>query len=88
MRPKGSQCYSRTLEGVYQVCQNMHKAHFQQKCSQIPEEMRSRLISLQQSCKRASSGKQFWVEGLRVHGVYEDGRGLRFCQLRPGGGGF
>lgn len=76
------------FKGVYQVSQNMMKAHFQQRCFQIPDEIRAQLISLQQSSKRASSGKQFWVEVLRVHGVYEDGRGLRFRHLRPGGGGF
>jgi hypothetical protein len=88
-RPKGSVYYSRTLEGVYQVAQNMAKVHFSgNKCAQIPVATKERLLSLQQNNKRASGGKQYWVDGLRVHGVYEDGKGLRFRHLAVGEGGF
>jgi hypothetical protein len=89
-RPKGSVYYSRTLEGVYQVAQNMAKVHFNEKCSQMPALIKKQLLSLQKTNKRASGGKQYWVDGLRAHGVYEaeDGKGLRFRHLEYGSGGF
>ena len=66
------------------------KVHFRDKCNQIPQTTKEKLLSLQQSNKRASGGKQYWVDGLKAHGVYEDlaGNGLRFRPLELGSGGF
>jgi hypothetical protein len=77
------------MQGVYQIAQNMLKDHFADKCSQIPADIKEKLLSLQQSNKRAAAGKLYWVDGLKVHGVHEDeNRGLRFRQLQLGEGGF
>jgi hypothetical protein len=65
------------------------KVHFGDKCNRIPQRTKDKLLSLQQINKRASGGKQYWVDGLKAHGVYEDpGKGLRFRPLELGSGGF
>eukprot|EP00536_Pseudo-nitzschia_multiseries_P014022 jgi/Psemu1/213554/e_gw1.648.3.1 len=77
-RPRGGVYYSRTIDGVYQVAQNMSKLHFMKACTLIPENTKSQLISLQSVSSRASGGKEYWAEGLRVLGLVEVGGVLRF----------
>lgn len=80
-RPRGSVYYSRTIGGIYQVGQNMAKHHFAKTCTMIPEHVKARLIWLRSDHRRASGGgKEYWSEGLRVLGIYEDGNALRFRQ--------
>jgi hypothetical protein len=89
VRPMGTVYYSRTLSGVYQVAQNMAKVHyFGNKCNQMPASTKEQLVVLQRTNKRASGGKEYWVDGLKVHGVYEDGKALRFRPLETGSRGF
>eukprot|EP00539_Tryblionella_compressa_P001847 CAMPEP_0178738914 /NCGR_PEP_ID=MMETSP0744-20121128/3774_1 /TAXON_ID=913974 /ORGANISM="Nitzschia punctata, Strain CCMP561" /LENGTH=66 /DNA_ID=CAMNT_0020391579 /DNA_START=517 /DNA_END=717 /DNA_ORIENTATION=- len=66
----------------------MSKTHFSEKCIQTPIVVKEKLTALQKSNKRASGGKHYWVDGLKVHGIYEDGKGLRFRPLQSGQGGF
>eukprot|EP00934_Nitzschia_sp_Nitz4_P004038 Nitzschia sp. Nitz4//scaffold95_size97785//60021//61599//NITZ4_004672-RA/size97785-augustus-gene-0.109-mRNA-1//-1//CDS//3329560487//4028//frame0 len=77
-RPRGAVYYSRTIDGLYQVAQNMSKLHFCKTCNQIPAETRAKLATLQKVNRRAAGGKEYWSEGLRVLGVYEDGTAMRF----------
>lgn len=80
-RARGGVYYSKTIDGVYQVAQNMSKLHLTKACNQIPENVKSQLKNLQSVSNRASGGKEYWAEGLRVLGVVEDPRGfLRFKQ--------
>jgi hypothetical protein len=57
----------------------MSKLHFLKSCNFIPENTKNQLKSLQSISSRASGGKEYWAEGLRVLGIVEDDRGfLRF----------
>lgn len=60
----------------------MAKLHFLKSCTLIPEDSRNKLKSLQSASSRASGGKEYWAEGLRVLGVIEDERG--FLKFRSG----
>jgi len=82
-RARGGVYYSRTIDGVYQVAQNMSKLHFLKSCTLIPESTKNHLKSLQGVSSRASGGKEYWAEGLRVLGVVEDERGFLKFQSRP-----
>jgi hypothetical protein len=82
-RPKGAVYYSKSLDGVYQVSQNMSKVHLTERCRRIPNSIKQRLISLHSVNRRASGGKPYWVDGLRQLGVYEDGPILRFLPVLP-----
>jgi len=82
-RSRGGVYYSRTIDGVYQVAQNMSKLHFMKACTLIPESTKGHLLSLQSVSSRASGGKEYWAEGLRVLGVVEDGGVLRFAPNTP-----
>jgi len=62
-----------------QVAQNMSKIHFMQACTLIPEQTKSQLRSLQSVSSRASGGKEYWAEGLRVLGIVEERGMLRFA---------
>jgi hypothetical protein len=77
-RPRGFAYYSRTVDGMYQVAQNMSKLHFCKTCRFIPRDLQISLVALQQVNRRAAGGKEYWAEGLRVLGVYEDGKVMRF----------
>ncbi|KAG7348232.1 hypothetical protein IV203_016937 [Nitzschia inconspicua] len=81
-RARGGVYYSRTIDGVYQVAQNMSKLHFLKSCNYIPESTKTQLKSLQSQSSRASGGKEYWAEGLRVLGVVEDTRGFLKFQGR------
>jgi hypothetical protein len=67
-----------------QVAQNMSKLHFLKSCNYIPESTKNQLKSLQHLSSRASGGKEYWSEGLRVLGVVEDKRGFLKFQVRKG----
>lgn len=56
----------------------MSKLHFCKTCTQIPTDTRARLCTLQKVNRRAAGGKEYWSEGLRVLGVYEDGTVMRY----------
>ena len=61
------------------MAQNMSKIHFMQACTLIPEQTKSQLRSLQSVSSRASGGKEYWAEGLRVLGIVEERGMLRFA---------
>jgi hypothetical protein len=51
----------------------------------IPESTRNQLRTFQCLSSRASGGKDYWAEGLRVLGVVEDERGfLKFESKKRG----
>jgi hypothetical protein len=77
-RPRGAVYYSQKIEGVYQVAQNMSKVHILGRCSQVPDHVKRKLLELKQVNQRASGGKDYWGDGLRALGIYEDGRCMRF----------
>lgn len=77
-RNRGAVYYSKTIDGLYQVAQNMSKLHLCKTCHKIPEDTQRMLIKLQKVNNRASGGKEYWAEGLRVLGICEDGNILRF----------
>jgi hypothetical protein len=83
-RPKkGTIYYSRTLDGLYQVAQNLTKVHLCNSCPNIPGDAKARLSEMQKVNKRTSGGKEYWVYGLKELGVYEDKDMLRFRPLPP-----
>ena len=76
-RARGSIYYSKTIDGVYQIAQNMSKLHFS-KCQRIPKPVKYKLIHLRTNHERASGGKEYWSESLRVLGVIETDGMLKF----------
>jgi hypothetical protein len=82
-RTKGAVFYSQTIDGIYQVAQNMSKVHLCERCHRIPREVQDKLKALRGDNQRAVGGKHYWADGVRALGVYEDGRVLR---LNPDSG--
>jgi hypothetical protein len=76
-RTKGAVYYSQTIDGIYQVAQNMSKVHLCERCHRIPREVQDKLKALRGDNQRAVGGKHYWADGVRALGVYEDGRVLR-----------
>ena len=76
-RTKGAIYFSQTIDGIYQIAQNMSKVHLCERCYRIPSDIQRRLVALRSDCRRASSGKEYWAKEIRKLGVYEDGRILR-----------
>merc|ERR1711957_785266 len=69
---KGAAYYSQTVEGIYQIAQNMSKVHLCERCYRIPRDVRRQLIVLRSDCRRAIGGKEYWSENIRQLGVYVD----------------
>lgn len=70
--------YSKTIDGMYQVAQNMSKLHLCKNCHKVPAHIKQKLFELQKNHTRASGGKEYWAEGLRVLGVVELDGVLKF----------
>jgi len=69
-RTKGAAYYSQTVEGIYQIAQNMSKVHLCERCYRIPRDVRRQLIVLRSDCRRAIGGKEYWSDNIRSLGVY------------------
>jgi hypothetical protein len=76
-RTKGAVYYSTSVEGVYQIGQNIGKVHLLERCYRIPEDIRRDLVRLRNDGRRAASGKAYWTDRLRELGIYQDGTILR-----------
>jgi hypothetical protein len=76
-RTKGAAYYSQTIEGLYQIAQNLSKTPLLDRCKHIPPADRHRLITLRNNSRRATGGKEYWTLRIRDFGVYEDPPVLR-----------
>ena len=76
---RGSVYFSQTIDGIYQVAQNMSKVHFCSRCRQIPTSVKKRLSELRSLNQRAAGGKTYWTDAAKALGIFEDGGLLRFC---------
>jgi hypothetical protein len=72
-RSKGAVNYSCTVEGVYQIAQNMAKAHLSDKCAHISLEAKKRLVELRANSIRSyfKNCKKHWGDSIRKRGIYE-----------------
>jgi len=77
-RSRGAVYFPRSIDGIYQVAQNLTKIHLCGGCNRVPESLRKKLTELSKVNKRASGGKRYWNERVRELGIYEDGKGIRF----------
>jgi hypothetical protein len=82
-KTKGAAYYSRTIDGIYQIAQNMSKVHLCERCQRIPPDIRAKLSALRIHNRRAACGIGYWSDGVRALGVYEDGRILRLKKPTP-----
>jgi hypothetical protein len=84
-RTKGAVYYSHTIDGIYQIAQNMSKVHLSQRCYRIPAGIKRKLVALKRDAPRAAGGKHYWARVLGSMGVYQDGNILqmRRTKTRP-----
>jgi hypothetical protein len=80
-RRRGAVYYPVKLSGMYQAAQNMASSHLSDSCSQIPLDVKQKLVDLRHRRDTASGGKKYWAEAGRARGLYEMEDGLR---LHPG----
>jgi hypothetical protein len=76
-RTKGAVYYSHSIDGIYQIGQNIGKVHLAERCYRIPDDVRRHLIEMRKDSRRASSGKAYWADRIRAIGVYEEGNILK-----------
>jgi hypothetical protein len=90
-RKKGAVYFPSQLVGLYQTAQNMANSHLLKNCSNIPRDIREDLIRLREVRKAhksgAGGGREYWANGLRVQGVVEFDRRLRFSMTQHVGEG-
>lgn len=77
-RTKGAMYYPAKLTGLYQAAQSLASGHLCTHCKHIPPGVRQELLVLKEKKSSAGGGKDYWGEGVRILGVYEDASGLRF----------
>jgi hypothetical protein len=80
-RGRGAVYYPLKLSGMYQSAQNMASSHLTDSCSQIPSEVKQKLLDLRHRRDTASGGKKYWAEAGRASGLQETESGL---SLRSG----
>jgi hypothetical protein len=85
-RGRGAVYYPAKLFGVYQAAQNMAGSHLCQACQHIPTQIKMELRKLRVRRDNASGGKQYWADGCRALGIYEDGTCLRLEKKANEGG--
>jgi hypothetical protein len=76
-RGRGAVYYPAKLYGIYQAAQNMAGSHLCQSCQHIPLSLKNELKKLRERRDNASGGKQYWADGCRALGLYEDDNCLR-----------
>ena len=77
-RTKGAMYYPAKLNGLYQAAQSLASGHLCVHCQHIPPGIRQELIVLKEKKSSAGGGKDYWGDGVRILGVFEDEDGLRF----------
>lgn len=72
-RSKGAVNYSHTIEGLYQIAQNIAKLHLCERCIHIPSDVKKRMLQLRAYCSRSPprNCKNHWIRSIRQRGVYE-----------------
>lgn len=76
-KTKGSVYFSQTIKGIYQIAQNMAKVHLCERCTNLPIDIKKRMIFLRNRKHRASGGRAYWIRHLHELGLYEDGSLVR-----------
>jgi hypothetical protein len=79
-RRRGAVYYPVKLSGMYQAAQNMASSHLSDSCSQIPPDVKQKLVDLRHRRDTASGGKKYWAEAGRASGLFEMEDGLRLHQ--------
>jgi hypothetical protein len=85
-RTRGAVYFPGSVEGVYQIAQNMGKKHLCDRCDMIPSSVKHKLRGMflsKDDNNRRAGGKVYWVESLAVLGVYED-KATGLLRLRRG----
>jgi hypothetical protein len=84
LRRRGAVYYPLKLSRIYQAAQNMASSHLSDSCSQIPANVKQKLLELRHRRDTAIGGKKYWAEAGSASGLYETDEGLR---LRLGNDG-
>jgi hypothetical protein len=80
-RRRGAVYYPAKLDSVYQAARNMATGHLAERCQHLPADIKQELVKLlDHSRSSIGAGKQYWADGLRSLGVFEDQDGLRFIR--------
>ena len=77
-RSKGSSYFPFTLDGIYQVAQNMNKYHFCAGCPAISKTCKSQLNNALSGRSSDGCGKDYWSISAENMGLIETNAGLRF----------
>jgi hypothetical protein len=83
-RGRGAVYYPLKLSGIYQAAQNMASSHLSDCCSQIPADVKQKLLDLRHRRDTAIGGKKYWAEAGSVSGLYETEEGLRLRSVNDG----
>lgn len=79
-RKKGAMYFPTKLNGLYQAAQSLASGHLCTHCDHIPTVIREELLILKEKKSSAGGGKDYWGDGVRIIGVYENDDGLRFTK--------
>jgi hypothetical protein len=70
-RPTGAAIFPQTIAGVYQVAQNLGRTHLCVSCTNVPQDIRDRLMKSRKKTLRAKNGKNYWAKSVQKHRVIE-----------------
>lgn len=77
-RITGAVYYSNTVDGFYQIAQNMGRLHLLQHCKRIPKNVKVAMQEAKSKQERTCAGKKYWAELIREMGCIEEGKKVWF----------
>mmetsp|Transcript_6250 Transcript_6250/g.15751 ORF Transcript_6250/g.15751 Transcript_6250/m.15751 type:complete len:1302 (+) Transcript_6250:226-4131(+) len=82
-KTKGSVYYTASIQGIYQVAQNMGRIHLLDRCPYVPQGIKNALdaarcgVGKKAARAKTNGGKKYWSDSIRAMGCYDEDDGVR-----------
>ena len=80
LRTRAAVYYPSRLTVLYQAAQNIVNVHLPELCESIPQDIRSKLVGLDNKRSSVGGGKNYWSDTAQIQGIVDTENGLRFSE--------
>ena len=78
LRTRAAVYYPSRLSVLYQAAQNIVNIHLPELCESIPDDIRAKLVSLDNKRSSVGGGKNYWSDTAQIQGIVDTDHGLSF----------
>lgn len=86
LRTRAAVYYPSRLTVLYQAAQNIVNIHLPELCESMPEDIRAKLVKLENKRSSVGGGKNYWSDTAQIQGIIDTDNGLRFDESKIGSG--